>query len=379
LLTTKLLGAESYGSYKFLQNVFYFLGGALAFGVPATVGYKLTQINDDVQRRELFGASLVLFGGIAFVFTLLIFGYSYFFGVSTGEDLGRITRVLILLIFFTPFQLYFENAYQGDNAVWRLFVLRVVPPVLFLSVLALQMKQGTLPLLNVLGFQLLFTAAVYLFCIVSSRARFSRFGEGIGNLLKVNRGYGVPIYIGYLTAVSSQSLIAIIIGYLIDVRSLGFFSLAITVSMPLVLIPNAVATAFYRDFASYDTIPARLSRGTYLISFATLAVFLACLPFLITRLYPQEFSPVISFALPIAAGTIIHGLGDFYNKYLSARGHGTVLRNNAIAVGILNIATFFILTPFIGIWGAVISKVITDGIYFFLMYRQYKLKTAARG
>jgi Na+-driven multidrug efflux pump len=73
----------------------------------------------------------------------------------------------------------------------------------------------------------------------------------------------------------------------------------------------------------------------------------------------------------IAIGSAIHGMGDYFNRFLGAHGQGKQLRNGAFVVGAVNILGYFILIKFFGIDGAAITKLAAGLIYCSMMIFYY--------
>ena len=64
------------------------------------------------------------------------------------------------------------------------------------------------------------------------------------------------------------------IGYFIDSTSVGFFSLALTVTAPLTMIANSVGTTLFKNFANSQEIPIKATIVTIALSIYALILFL---------------------------------------------------------------------------------------------------------
>ena len=74
----------------------------------------------------------------------------------------------------------------------------------------------------------------------------------------------------------------------------------------------------------------------------------------------------------MAIGQVLHGFGDFVNRFLGAHGKGKELRNGAFVVGTFIIAGSLTLIPTFGALGAIFTKVIADGLYCGMMCYYYR-------
>lgn len=74
---------------------------------------------------------------------------------------------------------------------------------------------------------------------------------------------------------------------------------------------------------------------------------------------------------------VTHGLGDMFNRFLGAHGKGKEIRNGAFICGAIVVLGSTILVYFFEITGAVVTKLLSDIIYFMVMYFYY-LKFASK-
>jgi O-antigen/teichoic acid export membrane protein len=183
----------------------------------------------------------------------------------------------------------------------------------------------------------------------------------------------VHIYIGAITGVASSQLGSISIGYFMNNIQVGYFSLAITASMPLTLIPSTVGTTFFREFAKTNKISKKIFLTTLLVSLSSLTLFLIFIKPLISLLYSDEFLPVVDLAYYISIGAMFHGLGDFFNRFLSAQGKGVYLKRVNIFLGVFNLLGYILFVYIWSLQGAVYTRLISGILYFLLMLVFYSL------
>ncbi len=161
------------------------------------------------------------------------------------------------------------------------------------------------------------------------------------------------------------------ISFWVDNQAVGFYSLAITLTDPLKLVPNAVGTSSFREFANQKRISTKVTVATLV---AAVLAFAAAFVFLgepLSWLYTKDFAAVSPMARLVAFGAVLYGFGDFYNRFMGAHGEGAVLRNTSLVVGIVNVVGFFILVPIWGAWGAIAANVTVGFVYPAVMYWSY--------
>jgi len=373
ILNTRFLGPKSYGDLKFLQFLFTLVATVLSFGMYVSLGRLLAQKSHADQKKQLISGGLVITLLISILMILLLYLSSFFVDPIFNNGLGEIIRTFSPFLFVFPFQLCFENLMQGDNRIFELSFLRLAPSFLYLTVaFAVQSFYG-LTLVASLSIQVAMIAMTMLVLTILLKPEFAGFTQGVSTILNENRHYGIHVYVGSLSNVGVSQLCVILLGYFIDTTAVGFFSLAVTVASPLILIPNSVGTTYFKSFAESNAISRKVSLLTSALSLLSLGIFLLFIDDIILIFYSDAYQPVIWLASVIAIGCVMHGFGDFLNRFLGAHGKGKDLRNSAFWVGIVNVTGFLFLVPQYGVNGAAVTALLTDLIYFLLMYYHYKL------
>jgi O-antigen/teichoic acid export membrane protein len=214
--------------------------------------------------------------------------------------------------------------------------------------------------------------AIILIGLFSLKPDISELSKSIHKIFEENRSYGFQVFLGAVTGLASAQLGGLAIGYFIDNTNVGFFALAITASQPLAMIPNSIGTTFFRDFTGMDRIPRKILITTLLVSLISVAAFLLIIKQLVIFLYTEEYLAVVPIAYYVSIGSILHGLGDFFNRFLGAHGRGKEMRNTNIVIGVCNVLGYIFLTWWIGVQGAAITKLLAGAIYILVIVWYYK-------
>jgi len=194
----------------------------------------------------------------------------------------------------------------------------------------------------------------------------------LNEIKEENRIYGFPVFLGAITGVASSYIAGITISLFLDNVNVGFYYLAITASMPLAMLPASLGTTFFKNFFSMKKIPRKVNIATFSIGIFCLVLFLVFIKQIVYFLYTKEFYPVIQISYLIAIGTTFHGFGDFYNKFLSAKGLGKQLRNSNFILGAFNLIGYTVFVKYYGLTGAVYTKLLAGFLYFGVMLYYYK-------
>ena len=195
-----------------------------------------------------------------------------------------------------------------------------------------------------------------------------------------NKNYGNQVYYGSLAMTASTYLAGISIGLFGENNiEVGFFSLAVTVSTPMSMLPTIIGITFFKDFATLSVIPSKVLKGTVAMTMVSCLLFVMLIKPLVIFLYSQEYAVVGNYAILLAVGFAIHGLGDLFSKFLLSHGQGRQVRNSSIICGLAKISGYIVFVSLFGVYGAIATTIIADLLYSGNMIRGYSgyLKTQA--
>ena len=371
VVNTRLLGPQQYGDLKFLQNLFAFVVSFMTFGIFVSGSRLLAQSKNEAIKNQLIGNLLILAGIISALFIIGLFTFSFFEEQIFHNELGWVIKIFSPLLFVFPLKLCLENIMQGDNRIYELSVFGLAPRVLyFLSAITFNYFVP-LSLISSLAIQLGTVGIIILMMTIRFKPEFTDVKRNVAIIWEENKKYGFHVYLGSLANVTTAYLAGISVAFFVDNKSVGFFALALTISMPLTMIPTVVGTTLFKEFANRNTIPKNITVLTLCLSLLSFLMFILFLEKIVLFLYSHEYYPVITLAYIVGVGCFFRGLGAYFNKFLGAHGKGKEMRNGAIADGIFNVFGYFFLVKFFGVKGAAATKIISDFLYMCLIYYYY--------
>ncbi|MBN2858623.1 MAG: oligosaccharide flippase family protein [Candidatus Delongbacteria bacterium] len=372
VVNTRLLGPEVYGDYKFIHSVYSFFTIVIGFGFLQSVGKMLAEKKNEALRKELIGSSVLITVMMGCVFAVIMLIFAVFQKHFFPTDLSGVILMLTPVLFFVPFNKYFENVFQGDNKIYELAIFRQLPQLMYLVSVIIMAKFGWLNLISALYAQLTAFILVEAVLLVRLKPYFKNLKKNIKYIYEDTKTYGFHVYLGTLFGVASTSFAPVVLSYFSDSNvSVGYFSLAITVTAPLMMIPSVVGTTMFKEFANSPKIPAKATYATLGSSLVTLLLFLLIIKPVIIFLYTDKFIDVVPLAYIVSIAQILHGYGNYYNRFLGAHGLGKKLRNGAFLVGISNLAGFVFLVPAFGAYGAAFTKLSSGLVFVVSMYIYY--------
>lgn len=378
ILLAKILGPEEFGSYSLLINIFTFGVLISSLGLFYTINRAILLAKSIEDKRNLYGVGLVFL----FLIFLLVSAFLIIYAlVDTNIYEKKLNIVLLSIVpigFVFLINNYFDIILPADNKIKYLSIYRLSSKVLhliFLGLYYLFIHKNI-----VIVSELILLCYIFFISYVLSglgifyklNPEFINMKKNMKSILSCNKEYGFNLYVGGVVAVGFVSLTPILIGYFSsDNKGIGFFTLALTFCAPIAIIPNTIGTVYYKKFSKGEKISLNAVYLTWIIGFISTLLLVASIDFLVKKLYGNNFYEVIDLVYIMSLGFLIHGVGDFYNKFLSANGESVVIRNNAFFVGLVSVLIGVILIPIYGIYGAAYSRVIIGVIYLSLIYRCY--------
>jgi O-antigen/teichoic acid export membrane protein len=372
VINTRLLGPKAFGDFKLLQTVWTVGVLFVTFGLLTTGGNLLAEKKSRDAEKPLLGSLLVITAIISLIFSVMMIVASFSLGHLYGDEFGQKIRLYAGLLFVFPFQIYLQETLRGTNDIHSLAFLNALPQFIYIPAsLAMNCIYGFSLDLAILVY-LLSIALTVLLIVIWTKPNFSRIGAGVREVLEKNIALGSHIYIATLLSTTTAYLGQFTLGYFKDTQQVGEFALALTITMPLTMIPNAIATTFFKHFAGVNRIPTKVIVAATGLSVVTLAGFLLVIKVVIIFLYTERFSDVVPLAYICAVGSVIHGIGDVYNRYLLAHGKTSLLRSNAMHLAVVSALGYVFLVVAYGAMGAALTKLIVGMLYMTAMFIYYR-------
>ena len=376
ILNTSNLPPVEYGDVRYINNFISFFSGILLFGyfVSGSRLLALSKSKEETRRMK----------GILTTILLTTFATMMVIMVVCGVIHGSILHKEYSYLFYTAipvcgsvlFLNYINTTSQGDNNINAIAAARLFPSLIYLVVAYLiyryygASRERMILLHN--GIAMIFL----LFLILKARPDFSHLRESWKILNEENKKYGLQVYYGSLANVSVQYVAGITLGLFgTNNANVGYYTLALTVSMPLTMLPQVVGTTYFKRFASEDRISPKVIKYTVLITLLSYILFVLAIHPIIRLLYKPEYISVAYFATLLGIGCVLNGLGDVFNRFLGAHGKGVYLRNGAFISGGVALVGYTLMVYLFDIHGAIATRIISTLVYCLMMVYYYKKMT----
>jgi len=378
ILNTRNLPPSEYGDVRYISNIIQLLSGIFLFGYFVTGSRLLAVAKSKEESAQIKGGLVVILASTVVLMMVCMVACGLIHHYVLHREYAWLFYTVVPVCGSTLLLNYMNTSAQGDNSIYSIAAARLLPSMLYLIVAFLIYTQfgasNWLMLLLQNGIAMLVLSVI----IWHNKPSFKNLRQTFKALQKENRTYGLQVYYGSLANVSVQYIAGITLGmFATNNTNVGFYSLALTVTGPLAMLPSIVGTTYFKSFAHENCISRKVLTSTFLISTASLVGFVVLIYPIVNILYDERYADVALFACVLSIGFTFHGLGDVFNRFLGAHGQGTYLRNGAFLSGAIALLGYTFGVYYLGIWGAVITKITSSLAYFFSMVAYYVCFTKA--
>lgn len=363
IVNTRFLSPEDYGDVRYVQNIINFFSIILLLGYFQS-GSRLLALSNSEKRSERIRGALVVILITTCLILLLFIGVFSLFHLNNLK-LAHLFVVSMAVCFYPLFNNYINTTAQGDNHIIRISINRLLPMLIYVPLgYTIYSFSGATPTKMILLQWGIYTF-VGLLIIVSTKPNFTSLRPIFHQLNIENRNYGIQLYYGSLVMVATNYIAGVTLGvFNEDNVNVGFYTLALTVTSPLALLPSIIGTTYFKQFAIQNQIPGKVLKITVFMSILSFLFFVATIHYVVKLLYSEPYAMVGVYASWLALGYCLHGLGDMLNRYLGSHGQGKSIRNASVFCGIFKIFGFVFFVYFWNITGAILTCIISSTAYF---------------
>lgn len=363
IINTRFLDTVSYGDVRYVQNIINFIASLLLFGYFLS-GSRLLALSDKEDFSRRLRGSMIVILGIAGIVLIISCLACYFIHFNSNPVVAQLFLISIPVCLSPLLSNYINTTAQGDNHIGRLSLTRLLPlavyiPLAYLVFIKTGASSAKMMLLQ-LGTQTLVFAAI----IYSTHPTFNNLKPIFRELNRENKDYGFQLYLGSLVMVATNYIAGITISMVNqDNSEVGYYTLALTVTSPLAMLPAIIGTTFFKKFAKEKQIPAKIMKYSLLLTVVSCIAFILIIKPVVMFIYSERYASVGTYAMWLAIGFSIHGFGDMLNRYLGSHGQGRSIRNSSVLNGLFKVFGFTVLVYYLNTIGALLTNVICSIIY----------------
>ena len=365
ILNTRNLAPSEYGDVRYVNNIIQMLSGIFLFGYFVTGSRLLAIAKNKEEAAQIKGGLVTILGLTVALMMVCMMACGIIHHYILHRDFAWLFYTAIPVCGSVLLLNYMNTSAQGDNSIYSIAAARLLPSAFYLGiayyVYAHFGASNWLMLVLQNGIAMIVLGAI----IWYNKPSFKNLRQSFKALQKENKSYGLQVYYGSIANVSVQYIAGITLGmFATDNANVGFYSLALTVTGPLALLPSIIGTTYFKRFAHESNISRRILLSTFSLALISLIGFVLLIYPVVGFLYDERYSDVALFACILSIGFTFHGLGDVFNRFLGAHGQGTSLRNGAFISGAIALVGYTIGVYYFGIWGAIFTKISASLTYF---------------
>ncbi|WP_442776734.1 lipopolysaccharide biosynthesis protein [Sphaerotilus montanus] len=368
-LTARLMSESELGRYRFVISCVSVIASAMTLGMFASAGTLLA------GRGGFTFRALVARGASTQAWLVAIgcaIGVGIALAANGGPDSSGLWVLAALLGGAMAWPLLLQEVLRASANFKGLAMLNATPTALFLLLLG-GSTAFSWPLNATLCVSLFFVSQgiVAFFLISHYGIAIKPYRVGFVYLFKRNTNLGLNVYwASFLAAFSAQAGI-FSLQFVRTPADVAIFSLAVTVSAPLTMLPSAVGTAYFSRLAGGNRFPPNVLRYSWLAAAFLAVCFGMAVPFAVQFLYGDRYAGVSFSAQICGVAAVLHGMGDVYNRFFLANRETRLLLVVAAVVCFVGLIISLIAGLFFGSVGASIARLVASGVYVAIFGYKY--------
>ena len=361
-LVTRSLGTEGRGLYAFLLLLGAFILPCLSFGFGGSIVYFISSARYRLRDVTL---SCLAFGLLQGLFNALILLPLWQFNCLGLTAQSIPVPPMVLTLVSLPFQganLMLQRAVLGNSWFstnnWLTVATNVLGSLFLLGFVVL----GRGGLLGAAMAMLCMQVMVFVLTMAAIVWREPIVWSLDGRFILESLSYGVRIWVGDLATRANLRLDQFVIGFFYMPGMLGIYSVAVTASELLWLIPDSLSLVLFnkiaaeKDLAKRIALTERVHRGLLIIMVVAGAVLALTRTWAIRILGSAAFLDAAQPLLLLIPGTIAMTTTKVITKYTSGSGRPGASSTITVIGTVLSAGLYFALIPSFGNLGAAIAS-----------------------
>lgn len=371
ILATRLLGPAGRGQVVLAINVASVVQTLSTLGLPWAVNYYIARDRDNPASRShtawlvlRFAPLLMACWAIASIVVFILRGTAALRGLSPGlVVLSALFSALLLVKQMQTSCFAGLHDFRNRNVVWA--TSPGVVAALLVANLAMRLTLSPVLVLwmNVLGTCI---ATAFGFAVLLRRHGVvpANWPEGprAGEFLR----YGLKFYVGLIAQTLNYRVDAFLVNAFLDVRRVGLYATAVSITELLLLVPGAVNVVMYPTIAALkgeerDRVTI-LSTGATLWAVVVLgSLWVAAARFVVPIVFGARFAEAVAPVYWLAPGMAGIAVERVLCHAAAGAGHPEILTYATVAGLVFTVPLDLLLIPRMGINGAALASSIAYG------------------
>lgn len=375
IMNTHFLEPNVYGDVRYVNNLIAFFSSILLVGYFVSGSRLLAVAQSKQERRRIKGGLSFILITLSVCLMLIMATCGFYYGLR-GKDFHQLFFWVIPVCSNVILLNYINTTCQGDNSIGTIGMARLLPSITYLILGYIIYSTCGASSTKMILLQNGVAMFILTILLIKNGIDFKGLKDSLHKLHEENKKYGRQVYYGSLANISVQYTAGISLGMFgQDNSNVGFYSLALTISMPLQMLPSIVGTTYFKQFATQNKIERKVITGTLFVAGLSLLAYVVLIFPLVNLLYNDQYACVAAYAAMLTLGATFQGLGDVFNRFLGAHGMGKMLRNGAWLSGTVAILGYTLGIKYFGINGAITTRIMSSLVYLAMMVAYYAIFT----
>jgi len=377
LFVAGFLSPENIGRIKIIQTFFSLFLIIAGMGFNAST-LKICSENRPQNENAGYFNSALLFTFISTVFVYIsILIINVFNLISHDELIRKILPLAMLPLMSSSILALYLAFFQSQKEIKlysRFTIYNKLIAIIFIIVFTYYW--------GIIGYYIAFNISFLVLLIISIQEVNKKFkfslNFDIKQKLRNHWEYAKSNTLAYIVSEFSAYIDIILISFLVkDIREIGFYSFALTLTIALKIFPSTVQqitipyfSSFNLGLVDFQSIFKRYNKMLFISVAVSLVLFLVIAPYLISFLFAGKYDSSYHYLIYLSIGWSIRNLIQLKSGAIFGLGK---IKYNAFA-GMWTLLCCLIVYPlFIGYWGimgAAYASIIS-GIIFFISFSLY--------
>lgn len=365
LLLSNILNETNYGRIRYIIDGLLLVQVYLSFGFANSLS-RLIVCYEDI-KSELIGVCTIIYLIISSFFTLVI--------IFIPNILYE-TKIVCILCFIPISQLIINYVLIGEGRSKILALFNCLPNFLFFLFLVLiTISINKADFRIILVPYLFINTAISIFRITKIKMNFKNIKKNIKILLNENKHNGLKIYFGSLFGVGISLLIPMLYVSILSLEEYGKYSLAVSLMSPLITLISSISIVLFRKNVNKLKMTYQLMVSVFVMAILVDVGFFITFNYIFIDFFPKVYVNSLTYINYMILYAFFMGIGDFFNRFIGAKGKGNYLMVGAIITGVVFLSVSYFTVNSIGIYGFVIARIVSALSYFCCMIFAYNRVT----
>jgi O-antigen/teichoic acid export membrane protein len=286
------------------------------------------------------------------------------------DQIGDILRIASVVSFSFILPFFMELVLKGSNHIEYLSLFHFVWKILFIVLLAFLYVFAMLSPIAVILMLSIGCILAFLIIIFNLRPSNARTKEILIKLRNENKSYGFHVYTARIMDTATFQLDRLMISFFVGSTSVGFYSLAFALALPLNAFSTALSSSKFKSFSNGKAVPNNILVANFIwILIASLGIVTVGY-FIVYYFLGIAYAEVFPLLIVLVCAVFFQASYQPYNAWICSVGFGKEVKIKTYITAFINILFNIVLIPYYGALGAAIASLISMFasfvIYFYL-------------